>query len=119
AFRSAAPPRPRLLPRPPLDGDIYRLARARYLNRVTVCQLGIPPLQFGIDRSVRTCDQHPHGVTSEIRKLQIIPRRFKNVSLERLTGIDTVLYTPSVRQYDSDAVGPKQCVQIRLEEWPV
>ncbi len=33
-------------------GDIDRVARARYLNRVTVCPFGIPPLQLRIDGSV-------------------------------------------------------------------
>lgn len=40
-------------------GDINRMARAGYLNRVAFCPIGIPPLQFGIDGSVRPRYQHP------------------------------------------------------------
>src|SRR5580693_7513901 len=40
-------------------GDVHCMARTWHLDRVTVGTLGIPPLQFGIDGSVRTCDQHP------------------------------------------------------------
>src|SRR5215469_6380026 len=40
-------------------GDIHRVARTGYLDRVTVSPPGIPPLKFGIDGSVRPCYQHP------------------------------------------------------------
>src|SRR6516162_7567684 len=40
-------------------GDVHRVARTEYLDRVTVGSLCIPPLEFEIDGSVRPCYQHP------------------------------------------------------------
>src|SRR5258708_37901185 len=58
----------------------------------------------------------PHRVSSEVRQLQAVPRRFQNVPLERLAWIESFLKNVAVACLDRHTVGLKRGLPICRSE---